>query len=127
MKRFVLIIALILFPIVFVRGQIARSWTDSLAVSTSSSDTTFSTQRWETATLIFSGCDGWIKYALSSRDTLGWSDDSHGKKWFYLGEGQTLSITANKELRIPGLWRLEYKAALGSGALFITGTKKYYK
>jgi len=122
MKK-LLILFLVALASLGAKSQTAFSWVDSLAVSTSAKDTTFSTEKFESATLMFKDCDGWVKFAISSSDTLGWSAEAYGKKWLYLPEGSSLSITANKELRIPGLYRVEYKGS-ATGTLFIFGTKK---
>ncbi len=119
-------LVLLVIPALCV-GQVSMSWTDTLHVTTTAVDTAFSTERWESCTLFFSGCTGLIKYAFSTADTTGWAADSLGKKWLRLAEGQVFTITTNKELRIPGLKFLAYKAESGSGTLYITGTKRVYE
>lgn len=119
-KLILLSLAMLMFAIV-VEGQSAYASTDSFAVTTVAFDSTF-TQRYETATIWFTGCDAWVKYALSSRDGAFVNDS-----WVKLEEGARLVIQKNYALNIPGLYRLTGKAVTGSGVCHIAGTKSANK
>jgi len=127
MKRFVITFCFLLFTTMQASAQTHSQWTDSLVVSETAADTTFTTERWETANIMFVGCDGYVQLSLSPLDTTGWAGTTSGKNWLYLPEESILVIEKDRDLGIPGLYRLGYKAASGTGALFITGTKKTYE
>ena len=92
--------------------------TDSLTVTTAAVDTVF-TNPWTTAVIKFRGCTGLIRYATSVNDTTSWST----RKWYIMEAGEFLIIQRDKDSRIVGLYRLEYKCASLTGALFITGIR----
>ena len=93
--------------------------TDSLAVTTVAVDTTFS-NRWENVTLFANGCDILVKMAMFPSDSTSWAT----RPYNLILDGTSLEIVPNNDLYISGLERLKYKASSGSGALFISGTRK---
>ena len=121
MRKAVLILGLILLTFSLSGTAIAqntRSYdSDSLAVSTSVAWGKYTT-RWETAVFKFVGCEGQLKIAFSAIDTT-WSD----KTFFIMPANSSLTVTKNKELGIPGVYRIQYKCTSGTGALLITGTR----
>lgn len=125
MKRVFFVLLLLVVPLSSIHGQQQYAWSDSLTVTTVAVDTTFS-PRWNGCTLWFEGCRGWIRFATSVEDSVGWSTTTFGKKWVLLEDGQTFGLwqtTFHKQ----SLWKLEYKSAAGTGALFIVGYKNRYE
>jgi len=74
---------------------------------------------WVVAVIKFKGCTGLIRWATSVNDTTSWST----RQWYIMEPGEFLIISKNRDLGIVGLYRLEYKCASGTGALFVTGIK----
>jgi hypothetical protein len=125
MKKLVLI-GLLLFMFVEARTQTAFSFLDSLVVTTTKKDTTFSTERFETFNIKFSGCDGLVRFAMSSQDTVGWDRQGPAAKmrhYILVDEGSVLSVSADKNLRVPGVYKLDVRTVSGSGIMYIFGTK----
>ena len=112
-----------IFLFICISGVSAQqyAWTDSLAASTTSVDTTFS-PRWNGCTLWFTGSAGLVKFATSSSDTAGWSD----KTWTELAQGQTLGFWQVPYYQCM-LYRLEYKSVSATGAVHIVGVKVRYQ
>jgi hypothetical protein len=128
MKR-LLVGILLLFPMLSI-GQTTTSrfsFQDSLVVTTTKKDTTFTTERFETAEIMFSGCDGLVRFAMSTQDTVGWNRQGPAAKMKHyrlVEEGNILYIVPNKDLGITGLYRLDVRSVSGSGIMYLTGTKK---
>ena len=87
-------------------------WIDTVAVTTTAIDSTFKT-RWEECTIKFEGCNGYFK--CGSPDTNNWAS----RKWYYLAAGET----AEFGFRTP-LVKLSFKAADGSGRIYLAGYKR---
>lgn len=119
MRKLLLVLAIVFVLVGSSRAQIRYAWSDSIAVTATAKDSAF-VVNWETAHLWFRGCTGLIRFAMTSADTTGWDD----KQWIILDPNTIFSITKHKDLGVAGLDRLEFKAASGTGALFIVGTKR---
>lgn len=113
----VYVVAFILLMSGLVFGQSRQADSDSLTVTTSADSTRYNPM-WETASIKFVGCDGLLKFAISRQDTI-----HTDKTWYSMTDGSSLDISRNRELGIPGVYKVWYKAASGTGALHITGTK----
>ena len=86
-------------------------WTDSIKVTTTAIDCTF-TQRWESITFWFDGCDATIKVAAP--DTFGFTNRCSIK----LYEGVPYSFGPATPLK-----RLLMKASVDSGTCYLVGYK----
>ena len=128
MRKLLLIVALMLVVSVGVQGQIRYAVSDSIAVSVTAIDSTFS-QRWETVNIKFVGCSGWVKFAMSASDTTGFKTGAGTapQQWTFLQAGEVLYLERNASLGIPGLYRLRAKAASGTGVMYLIGTKAVLK
>jgi hypothetical protein len=126
MKKLVLfgLLFLLAIPAVAQLGTTRFFTSDSMAVSTTKRDTTFSTERYESCNILFSGCDGLIRVATSTQDTVGWTNTTVVKRFFLVPELVPFKITANSALGIVGLYRLDFGAVTGTGIMYIIGTKK---
>ena len=116
----------LLFSILFSANKPVLSqtstWIDSLAVTTTEVDTTFS-PRWNGCCLWFDNCTGLVRFGTTTTDTVSWSS----KKWFKLEENQVMRFMINEYYNANHLWRLEYKAVSGTGILYIVGYKNAYQ
>ena len=122
MKRlsFVIVLFFLLSPFT-LQSQTLYQWSDSLAVSSTAVDTTFSPM-WNGCTLMFEGGDGWIKVGTTPADTVGWST----KSWVKVAQRQPYYVWPTDHH--PNRLRyLKYKVASGTAALFITGYKNVYQ
>lgn len=86
-------------------------WAHKIAVSTTAIDSHF-TIKWQRA--VISTDTVALFYKIGSPDTNGWND----RDFMYLPKGATLTIGPK-----PTLTRLEFKAELGSGNLYLEGYK----
>ena len=118
MKRLVFFL-LIIFPFLLFGRQYIR--TDSLAVTTTIKDTTF-TPMWNGCRIWFDGCDGLILISSSTDDTTGFAS----RPKVSLDDGEKLEIWHDRFY--PGtVYRIRYEAASGSGTLYIFGYKNVYQ
>ena len=91
--------------------------TDSLAITTTAIDSTF-TYPWESVVLWTSGCNALYKIEINA------VDDITGEPYFRLDAGSFVAIKKDQQLGISGLYRLRIKAVSGTGTVYLFGTKK---
>jgi hypothetical protein len=121
MKRALFILIMLLA--VAASGQVRFVTSDSIAVTATLADTTFSTERYETAYILFVGCNGLIRFATNTQDTVGWALRTGLKRMIYVPENTAFAVEADRATGIAGLYRLNYGAASGTGIMYIVGTK----
>lgn len=98
-------------------AQVNYMRVDSLAVTTSETDTTYS-DRWYILNITFRGCNGLVKFYFTGADT------STASPWYVLKEDETLYFEKNDDLGLSGVSRIKVKASSGSGAVFLAGLRR---
>jgi hypothetical protein len=94
-----------LFPLLlFAQAEKRYVDTDIYYATQTIFDTSFA-EIWEIATMHFEGADGWLRYTISARDTMGWKSGS--REWLHVPEGIWITITRSGDLYIPGLSKIE--------------------
>jgi len=120
--RLLFILVLFLLPLTGAEAA-TYTWTDSLTVTTTAFDTTFSTARWASCSLWAVDCDVRIRFGTTPSDTVSWSD----KSWVELKEGQVMNFVPYEPYFHNSLLRLQAKAVSGSGTVYISGLKTKYQ
>lgn len=124
-RKTLLALLLVVVATTVASAQISVSYTDSLAVTTTAATKTL-TYPYISVTIVADGCDIYLRWASSTKDTTGWADMTGGKENFKLHDGSALSITQSGDLGIPGVRKIWYKAVSGTGTLRLTGFKRTY-
>lgn len=91
-------------------------WADSLNITTTSTDTTF-TYEWESVTMWSDTVDTWVK--IGAPDVGSWAS----RRWIFLPAGLTITIGPRPQLK-----RLGVKTKNGKGVFNLIGykTRKQY-
>ena len=119
MKRFLLSFLLLAG---IANSQVKYSFVDSIGVTTSDSTKTY-TNRFEVCNIMFSGCDGYVRWQMHSADTTGWALFGGGKHRLKLTDGSVLTIKPDANLGIPGVYKIQVSAVSGTGTAYIFGTR----
>lgn len=115
MKRLLGAVALLFLLLSIAQAQVGDRyyWADTLNISTTERDTTFSTE-WEEVTMYSDSVDCWVK--IGAPDVGSWSS----RRWIFLPAGLSINIGPR-----PRLKRVAVKTvSAGSGVFNLIGYKK---